>query len=633
MTTYTMTGPDGKDYSIDGPPGATQEQVRAQMQKAHSDLSPASGGTDLGVNSAVQRGFANAATFGAVKTDPTTSAAHPIATGVGQVIGGVMGGSAELRGITAGAKAIAPYVPAVVSRVVTAAGRALTLKGGQPVANAARLAGSGAAAGAAYGAAAGGVAGAQQDGASGVIPGAAAGAAENAVVGAVAGPVVAGAAKGVQATAAAMAPASKRAIALLAKHLDMSADGVELMVMDHMAATGRPPTLADILNAKSVANLEPITTSRQGPHATMQAADAANQDLLPGRQVIDVVNAAGKGTDTPFTAEPRLIAARSAPLEELRDAQIKTTMDPIRGDVVNLQSLEADFLKGEVTTAMGLRGPIRKQIATELEGNKISVQSIDALRKNLRKLDLANPGQGYDELAQGVEDIGRAHPEYGKALDEYASNSRFIDGFNHANAGKSALDAQGAGDRAALQSGEGQAGLQVGARSRMIATAGASRSGAARTTGQLAQDTRTPANESLPGPEVDKLRRSAQAEQRSQSNYGKLAGGALTSKMEESTRAAKSAGETAVAAAAHAFPTTRYHAVTKWLTSHTVRESTAKEIVNILISRDPAVLKTLPDKLRAAGVSAEKQRVILNVAAKRGAAGAGAIFSSLTNGQ
>ena len=33
MTTYTITGPDGKDYSMDGPAGATQEQVIAQISK------------------------------------------------------------------------------------------------------------------------------------------------------------------------------------------------------------------------------------------------------------------------------------------------------------------------------------------------------------------------------------------------------------------------------------------------------------------------------------------------------------------------------------------------------------------------------------------------------------------------
>ncbi len=35
MTTYTITGPDGKDYSIDGPPGQSQAQVVAQIQQHH----------------------------------------------------------------------------------------------------------------------------------------------------------------------------------------------------------------------------------------------------------------------------------------------------------------------------------------------------------------------------------------------------------------------------------------------------------------------------------------------------------------------------------------------------------------------------------------------------------------------
>lgn len=40
MTTYTMTGPDGKDYSIDGPPGATQAEVAAQMHAQFSQAQP-----------------------------------------------------------------------------------------------------------------------------------------------------------------------------------------------------------------------------------------------------------------------------------------------------------------------------------------------------------------------------------------------------------------------------------------------------------------------------------------------------------------------------------------------------------------------------------------------------------------
>lgn len=40
MPTYTITGPDGKDYSIDGPAGATQEQVVSAIQSRMSPPSP-----------------------------------------------------------------------------------------------------------------------------------------------------------------------------------------------------------------------------------------------------------------------------------------------------------------------------------------------------------------------------------------------------------------------------------------------------------------------------------------------------------------------------------------------------------------------------------------------------------------
>lgn len=36
MKTYTITGPDGKDYSIDGPEGATREQVIAKIKERMS---------------------------------------------------------------------------------------------------------------------------------------------------------------------------------------------------------------------------------------------------------------------------------------------------------------------------------------------------------------------------------------------------------------------------------------------------------------------------------------------------------------------------------------------------------------------------------------------------------------------
>ncbi len=572
---------------------------------------------DMGVNSALQRGFAHGATFGLVPTDDATAEAHPIATAVGEGLGGVLSGAALEKGAVALASKVAP-------RIVQGARSVLSLKAGQPIRNAARLAGQGAASGGLYGAAAGGVSGAQDD--TGAAAGAAEGAATGAAVGAVAGSALAAAAKGVQAVKGALSGVSKRAIALLAKNLDMSPDGVEMMITDHVAATGRPPTLGDILNAKSVANLEPITTAKQSTQAAMQAANESNAALLPGRMAAHVENSGA--TQTPFTDAPSLVAARTAPLEDMRDAQIKKTLDSVRGDRLNLTPEETDFIKGDVTSAMGLKGPIRKQIAAELEQNQLSINSADVLRRNLSKLAFAKPGEGYDALAEGVNQIARSHPEYARAIDEYAAHQRFIDGFNHANAGKSALDASGGGERAALQSAEGQAGLEVGARSRLITNAAASEAGAARTANQLRQPTPTPTNESLPAPQTERLQRASAAEVRSQQNYGKLAGTKLNSKGDEAMASAKQAGEAGVAVMAHAFPTTRFHAVSRLLQGAGVRESTAKEVVRLITSRDPADIAKLPGLLRAANIAADKQRMILAVVSRGGGRAASAVTNT-----
>lgn len=61
MTTYSMTGPDGKTYSIDGPAGATQDQVAQQMASAHANLSapsPGFGGTLADMARSVPGGLA-----------------------------------------------------------------------------------------------------------------------------------------------------------------------------------------------------------------------------------------------------------------------------------------------------------------------------------------------------------------------------------------------------------------------------------------------------------------------------------------------------------------------------------------------------------------------------------------------
>ena len=42
LRTYTITGPDGKDYSIDGPEGATREQVISKIKERLGSSAPSS---------------------------------------------------------------------------------------------------------------------------------------------------------------------------------------------------------------------------------------------------------------------------------------------------------------------------------------------------------------------------------------------------------------------------------------------------------------------------------------------------------------------------------------------------------------------------------------------------------------
>lgn len=103
MTTYTMTGPDGKDYSIDGPPGASMADVAAQMQAAHSAVAaPKSGGVDT--NSFV---------------DAARSVPGGLAQGAAQIVGGP-GSAIEM---------VSQMLPRAANAIYSGAGDALANAG------------------------------------------------------------------------------------------------------------------------------------------------------------------------------------------------------------------------------------------------------------------------------------------------------------------------------------------------------------------------------------------------------------------------------------------------------------------------------------------------------------------------
>lgn len=672
MPTYTMTGPDGKDYSIDGPAGASPDQVQAELQKQFSARQPApvaqqqavptdpgalqafAGGANtamLGIPTAIAAG-ARALWNGTNINDEVNNvhamssaaeSAHPLTSIAGNVVGSIpLAAGAEL--------ALAPKLGA------------LALKEGAPIANLARLAVRGAigggVVGGAQGAAAGAESGAQANGVTGAVTGAAEGGAEGAAAGAAtgapAGVLGAAVAKGGQAVLKAFAGPSQRAIALLAKHLDMSPSQVAQGITDFRNTTGRPPAIADILQAKDQANLKPFTTAYQSSKGAMQTAADANTAALP-KNLSDEI--AGSGTtNTPLAAEPTLATARSAPLAQLQQDQMDATMKPIRNQNVLVDSNSASVIDNPLVRRAVSDDPVLKpriaqavntvsapsvgQNGASVVHGDLTVDDFDALRQALRTrqsyaLASFRPklAEQYGAAADQVTQFASNQvPEYGNAMADYARQSRFMAGFDHGYAGKSPADAPATGDRTTFSTPEGAAGLELGARSRLMATAGASEGGAQRVADLLRQNISTPATDVLPSAQVASLRDIGQAETNSQTSHATLAGASLPSKSSEATAQVTKALGATVAAAGHGSTGFGFHAITAFLKGQGVRESTANELVSIINSKDATMLKTLPAKLTAANVSAAAQRKILGAVSQYTGAGAGAVAGQAANG-
>lgn len=158
MPTYTISGPDGKKYSIDGPPGATREQIIGKIQerlgKPPAAAAPQSHGLlDTAIDAArsIPGGLAQGfAAFGGMGADAREAIAshlpqgvHDAITTVGRVLPPTLGGgtttdenNAALSAATGGyykprttvgrvAETAASYVPAAVGGEGTLATRLL----------------------------------------------------------------------------------------------------------------------------------------------------------------------------------------------------------------------------------------------------------------------------------------------------------------------------------------------------------------------------------------------------------------------------------------------------------------------------------------------------------------------------
>lgn len=470
-----------------------------------------------------------------------TAAAHPVAS-----IAGDVGGAAVLSPLLSAAM---PFKAA------------LALKAGSKVANVARVAAQGALQGGEYGAAAGAVKGATQgDGVTGTAEDAAGGGLEGAGLGAAGGLAAAGVAAAVPAVKAVFSDAGKQSIALLAKAFGVSPADMATVYTKFKADAGRAPAmgeLTDLFNRGEIARMVGKNPKLGG--AVAQATQDASA-ALPARLNETVADTIGKTPVLKSPLGPNVagMGEDAADLVTARDSNMKAAMGPIRQTPIPLDPAEVEFLRGEVLPHAGMTRLGRKAVHDDLDLGQLSVGNADTLRQNLNARAVANPGEGFGEIAKGLTQMATdASPEYRAALDGYARDSNYIDAHAHGMTGKTPGQTQDALLIKSLQTPEGREGYKSGLVTRMGNQAFDSEQGAASTAADLSQQASTSghlANTFSPIT-VDKLRAGAAAQLGGVNSLKAIASGSTAAP------AGPNVGQAALAAVSHSWPMKVYHAI------------------------------------------------------------------------
>jgi hypothetical protein len=659
MAQYYATSPTGERYRITAPDDATPEQLQSYVKQQfgalghNTDDMPepgapqlASGGDSsepgklvafgagaddatlglprliVAAAQSVHNGKSFSENWGNLKSEEQIAeAAHPVM---------------NILGEGAGMLATAPLMEAATPfRALRAA---LELKQGQPIANIGRMMAQGAITGGEYGALRGGVEGAQDGGgATGAAVGAATGATLGAVGGGLGSGVTGTLAKGaMSAWDSLTSDASQRAVRLLAKRLDMNPDDLQTLMDNFRRQTGRPPALADVLNAKSQANLDPIINTYQSSAAKQMAATDAEIKALP-KNAMAAIRDTGK-TKTPFNGPGGgTISTSDVPGGIMVDAR-KAVMDARMGrpgdpaalrnqPVLDQSDLESLWQNPKIRAASMGDNELLGTIKDTLKGKDVlTVDDIDNLRQQLRRQQYSLLGSNsirankWGQVADELEQLGRTKQSgYGQALDDFKRQSNFIDGYTYAANGGSLNapngDAMDQAARGVLKTPEGQMGMELGARSRLIQQA-KSQQGAASQARDLATGGSQRELENLPADQAAHLRGYGEAQSAALKSRAAITAPSLGAKQEESAKAVQNLGEMGLAMKGHVTTGFSAHAISRFIKGLGVRESTANGLVDII--NDPSRSSQLPAAMRAAGIRERDQHKIIGVITKYG---------------
>lgn len=317
--------------------------------------------------------------------------------------------------------------------------------------------------------------------------------ATNTVVGGALGPAVSkigGAiARGVQ-------NSSTKAMTLLASKLGETPDVLQRAFDNFNAATGRVPTMAELVGMKSQGELKALAANNPTiQEGVNNAADtAAAQRPMSLSQTIE--DNGGPGG-----------AQSISQLTQARAQRMTQAMDPIRDTRVGVDTNDAGLLddprvrsviRADPQLSQRVRDAV-EEARTQGQSDALTVNDIDSIRKSLRGQQTARANQAagrdynphiaaqFGNLADNIGALGTAaEPGYADALDQFTKDSHYIKGFKHGYAGKTIGQADNQDLINSLNEAEGIAGHQAGIVTRTSDAAASSPAGATRTAAELA---------------------------------------------------------------------------------------------------------------------------------------------------
>lgn len=317
----------------------------------------------------------------------------------------------------------------------------------------------------------------------------------NSAVGAVVGPAVS---KIGTAMIRGVASSGTKAMALLADKLGETPQVLQKVYDNFSAATGRVPTMAELVGMKSQGELKAIAGNNPiVQDAVNNAADtAASQRPMALSQVIEDAGGGAQDVSQLTKARKANMDASMAPIRndpvDINDTNVGLLSDPrVRAAVASTKIPE---LKDALNTAI-------KETSANGSSDALTVRNMDSIRKAVRnqQTNMLNPqhvdhspegamsmGNLADNLADVVTNGDKQHP-YAQALEQFGRDSDYIKGFEHGNAGKTIGEANKQSLIDTLATPEGRAGHQAGIVSRTSDAAASSESGAVRTANDLAQ--------------------------------------------------------------------------------------------------------------------------------------------------